>query len=60
MEESHQVNAECVSCSYKGSIEVKKGKKIYDLRCSECGKKKLRERRRTRRIKSHEQMDSDN
>jgi len=48
MEESYEVNAECVSCSFKGHVEIRKGKKT------------LRERRRTRRIKSHEQMDSDN
>ncbi len=60
IEESHQVNAECISCSFKGSIEVKKGKKIYGMSCTECGKKTLRERRRPRRIKAHEEMDSDN
>ena len=32
MEESHQVNAECISCSFKGSIEVKKGKKTLRKR----------------------------
>ncbi len=60
MEESHQINAECISCSFKGSVEVKKGKKIYGMTCTECGKKTLRERRRPRRIKVHEPMDSDN
>jgi len=27
MEETHQVNTEGISCSFKGSIEVKKGEK---------------------------------
>jgi len=48
MEESHQVNAECISCSFKGSIEVKKGKKIYEMSCLKCGKKTLRKRRKGR------------
>jgi transcription elongation factor Elf1 len=54
MEESHQVNTECISCSFKGSIEVKKGKKIYEMSCSECGNKTLRERRKPRRVKGHD------
>ena len=54
MEESHQVNAECISCSFKGTIEVKKGKKIYEMSCSECGKKALRKRRKPRRVRENE------
>lgn len=54
MEESDQVNAECISYSFKGSIEVKKGKKIYEMSCSECGNKTLRKRQKTRRVKGHD------
>jgi len=53
-EESHQVNAECISCSFKGSIEVKKGKKIYEMSCSEFGNKTLKKRRKSHRVKGHD------
>jgi transcription elongation factor Elf1 len=54
MEESYGVNAECISCSFKGSIEVKKGKKIYEMSCSECGNKTLKKRGKSRRVKGNE------
>lgn len=53
MQESHQVNAECISCSFKGSIEVRKGKKIHEMGCSECGKKTLRKRKKSHRTERH-------
>ncbi len=56
MKNPHQVNAECISCSFKGSIEVKKGKKIYEMSYSECGNKTLRKRRNARRTERHNRL----
>lgn len=53
MEKPHEIDTECVSCSFKGSIEVKKGEKIYEMNCSECGKKTLRKRRKSYRTERH-------
>ncbi len=58
MKKPHQVEAECISCSFKGTIEVKKGKKIYDMSCSECGKKTLTKRGKSRKVRGHEKKDS--
>jgi len=53
MQESHQIDGECISCSFKRSIEVKRGKKIYEMSCSECGNKTLRKRRKSHRTERH-------
>ena len=58
MKKPHEIDTKCVSCSFKGGIEVKKGEKIYEMSCTECGKKTLRKRRKPRRVKGHEQLDS--
>lgn len=57
MEKPHQVNAECISCSFKGNIEVKKGKKIYEMSCSECGNKTLRKSKMKCKIIDCQPMD---
>jgi Zn ribbon nucleic-acid-binding protein len=54
MEKTHQIDAECISCSFKGTIRIKKGEKIYEMSCSKCGQKTLRKRKGSDRTERHE------
>ena len=36
-EDKYEINVQCNNCDFKGNIEVKKGTKIEDEKCPNCG-----------------------